>query len=381
MSPAPWFLPLSSATNPNPGWARSTNAGASYGAPGTVNLPTSQVTGPHGQDRFRQTFTIPALTTGVLAFTVSGDIYSNEVPDPAEVIYDGVSLGNVNGVGGAGGRAGPETFTVPATPGVHTVTLLIGSAIIGGVTNPLITAELFQPVPCNCCPLPKIPPRCVVGSGNLAFPFLCCLPLAGATYEIDWQYAHRNRSTAGETAQLRIGDATTPLGTNPIVDTHTAGPGAGVWTLRSGTIPIGTGFPQIRMEFQALAPGGGVGNFLDACSIILRRVTPSAANLGEQLTNGGFEFPVTGANTNSFPSTNTAGIGWRTTDPCNCLEIWHNSFLGVSAFAGVQFVEMNAFVNATLFQVATLETCDQQIVWYDSVTGNSVPPANLQVCP
>jgi hypothetical protein len=379
MSPAPWFLPLSSATNPNPGWARSTNAGASYGAPGTINLPAGQVIGAHGLDRFRQTFTIPALTTGVLLFTVSGDIYSNEVTDPAEVIYDGVSLGSVFGATGA--RAGPETFTVPATPGSHTVTLLIGSAIIAGVTNPLITAELAQPVPCNCCPLPSLAPRCVIGSGNLAFPFLCCLPLVGATYEIDWQYAHRNRSAGAETAQLRIGNALSPLGTNPIVDTHTAGPGAPAWTLRSGTLAIGAGFPQIRMEFQALAPGGGAGNLLDACSIILRRVTPSALNFGEQLTNGGFEFPVFGANTVSFPSTATVGIGWQTTDPCNCLEIWHNNFGGVAAFAGVQLAEMNAFVNATLSQVATLETCDQQLTWYDSVTGAQVPPANLVACP
>lgn len=236
-------------------------------------------------------------------------------------------------------------------------------------------------IPCSCCPT-ELEPRCWndgVGGSGVAVAHLCCVPIIGATYEIDWSYAHMNRSGSGvQTAQLRIGDAANPLGTNPIVSTHV---GTAAWQVQSGTAAIGAGFPQIRMEFQALTPAGGAGNLLDACSIILRRVTPTPANFGEQLVNGSFEVPAFGANTVSFPATTSPGIGWSTTDPCNCLEIWHNNFGGQSAFVGTQMAEMNAFVNATLFQNASLETCDNVITWFDTATGDVISPGLLVDCP
>jgi hypothetical protein len=211
-----------------------------------------------------------------------------------------------------------------------------------------------------------------------AYAHLCCEPVVGATYEIDWYYAHRARS-GSETAQLRIGDAANPLGTNPIIDTHNTVPANG-WTLRSGTVAIGAGFPSIRMEFQALAPGGSVGNFLDACSVVLRRVLPTPANFGEQLTNGGFENTGGGPGTVTFPPTSTPGSGWSTTDGCACLEIWGTGAIGVPSFAGVRHAEMNAFVNGTLFQNAALETCENLVTWYDG-NGNKLVPADVTPCP
>lgn len=237
-------------------------------------------------------------------------------------------------------------------------------------------------IPCNCCPVPGSELRCWDdGAGNTgrAAALLCCVPVTGATYEVDWQYAHRARGGAGaETAELRIGDAANPLVTNPVVDSHLGV--VGTWVLRSGTLPIGAGFPQLRFEFNSIGGAPGSGNFLDSCSVILRRVLPTPVSFGEQLINGGFEVPVFGANTVSFPLTSTAGIGWKSTDTCNCLEIWHNSPSGVSAHTGTQFAEMNAFQRATLHQAVTLETCENRISWYDT-SGNPVPAAFLVNCP
>jgi hypothetical protein len=206
------------------------------------------------------------------------------------------------------------------------------------------------------------------------------VPIVGATYEIDWSYAHHRRVDQGgatQTVTLRIGDATNPLGTNPIVSTHTADPT--LWTVQSGTTAIGAGFPTIRMEFNAVAPGGSAGNLIDACSIILRRVTPTPMNFGQQLINGGFESPVQPGGV-TFPS--AISTFWQTTDPCNCLEYWKAPAPGgVTAFTGSQFVEMNAFINGTLSQTATLETCENVINWFDATTGASIPSAFIVNCP
>lgn len=235
-------------------------------------------------------------------------------------------------------------------------------------------------IPCSCCPIADNPTRCWndgFGGSGTAVSLLCCVPIVGATYEVDWTYAHRERAGSGvQTAQLRIGDATAPLGTNPVVDVHIATP---AWVVRAGTLAIGAGFPQLRFEFNALGGAPGAGNFLDSTSVILRRVLPTPANFGEQLTNGGFELPVFGANSVNFPS--AVSTGWQTTDTCNCLEYWHNTFGGVPAHTGVQHVEMNAFQAGTLSQVATLETCQNQVTWFDVATGDVVSSGLLVPCP
>lgn len=239
-----------------------------------------------------------------------------------------------------------------------------------------------MPVPCDCCPVSDAELRCWddgAGNSGVAAPFLCCAPIIGATYEVDWTYAHRARGgTGAETAELRIGDASNPLLTNPVVDTHLGI--VGTWVVRSGTLPIGSGFGQLRFEFNSLGGAPGSGNFLDSCSVILRRVLPTPVNFGQQLINGGFEVPAFGANSLNFPLTSTPGVGWQTTDTCNCLEVWHQNFGGVPAHSGTQFAEMNAFQRATLFQTVSLETCETQISWYDP-SGNVVPTANLVPCP
>lgn len=185
-----------------------------------------------------------------------------------------------------------------------------------------------------------------------------------AIYEVDWQYAHRARSNGQETAQLRIGPEALYPGGQTLVDTHTANGAAEGWTVRNGTYPVPLNINTLHMGFVATAPPGSVGNFLDSCSIILRRVLPSPLVIGEQLQNPDFEIPAMAPNSLVFwpEGGGTPGLVWETTDPVPVIEMWSNAFQGVTANTGTQFVELNAFNPAELFQVVPLDvaTADSQ---------------------
>lgn len=145
-----WFKPLVAGQSAafNVPWQMSSNAGASY-AP-VPTLPTAETIGPHGTQRFRLTVTIPFGAPNTLCVTVNGDIFAGGVLDPAEVVWDGLSRGFVMPM--VGSNAGPTTFCLPATPGVHVFELWIGASTIGGLTNPNISADATDRMPCDCCP-------------------------------------------------------------------------------------------------------------------------------------------------------------------------------------------------------------------------------------
>lgn len=81
--------------------------------------------------------------------------------------------------------------------------------------------------------------------------------------------------------------------------------------------------------------------FLTAVALALALLSSAKADL----INGGFELPVAGLNSNTYPTTIP---GWQTTD--SSFEIWGSGFLGVSAYEGIQFAELNAYNAGTLFQ-------------------------------
>lgn len=71
-------------------------------------------------------------------------------------------------------------------------------------------------------------------------------------------------------------------------------------------------------------------------------------NAKADLVNGGFEdFQAWGY---SFYSGSAPTINWATTAPDNTLEIWENGFLGVPAYEGNSFAELNANYASTLYQ-------------------------------
>jgi hypothetical protein len=75
--------------------------------------------------------------------------------------------------------------------------------------------------------------------------------------------------------------------------------------------------------------------------------TPAKA----QLVNGGFELPQDSPGTANFNLFNDAVVpGWQTTATDSMIEIWSDSFLGVTSFEGAQHAELNANQISTLFQ-------------------------------
>jgi hypothetical protein len=66
------------------------------------------------------------------------------------------------------------------------------------------------------------------------------------------------------------------------------------------------------------------------------------------LVNGGFENPHYAGGVNFAIDTATAG--WRTTASDHKIEYWANGALGVAAYEGTQFVELNANMVSTLYQ-------------------------------
>ena len=80
------------------------------------------------------------------------------------------------------------------------------------------------------------------------------------------------------------------------------------------------------------------------------------------LINGGFEsFPVWGYD---FYNGTTPTSGWATTAPDNLLEIWSNGFLGVPAYEGNSFAELNANYASTLFQHTNAVPVGAAVNWH-----------------
>jgi hypothetical protein len=79
------------------------------------------------------------------------------------------------------------------------------------------------------------------------------------------------------------------------------------------------------------------------------------------LVNGGFEdFSVWGY---GFYSGSSPTVNWATTAPDNTLEIWENGFLGVPAYEGNSFAELNANYASTLYQDVNGLGDNNQINW------------------
>lgn len=94
--------------------------------------------------------------------------------------------------------------------------------------------------------------------------------------------------------------------------------------------------------------------FLAALAI----TTSASANL----VNGGFEsFPAWGY---SFYSGTDPQSGWATTAPDNLIEVWENGFLGVPAYEGNSFAELNANYASTLYQNVNGLGDFNQINWH-----------------
>lgn len=88
-----------------------------------------------------------------------------------------------------------------------------------------------------------------------------------------------------------------------------------------------------------------LGSFAAATPALAAPCDTSTDTLG----NGGFEDPPVAADTYTlFPA--AAVPPWQTTDGAGEIEIWGDGFLGVPAYAGNAFAELNANTPGTLYQ-------------------------------
>jgi hypothetical protein len=88
-------------------------------------------------------------------------------------------------------------------------------------------------------------------------------------------------------------------------------------------------------------------------------ITSSAS---ANLVNGGFEsFSTWGYD---FFSGTDPQSGWATTAPDNLIEVWGDGFLGVPAYEGSSFAELNANYASTLYQNVNGLGDSNQINWH-----------------
>jgi hypothetical protein len=72
------------------------------------------------------------------------------------------------------------------------------------------------------------------------------------------------------------------------------------------------------------------------------------------LVNPGFEYGLGTINVADFPDASiTPAGGWFTTEADHAIEVWGSGWMGVPAFAGTDFVELNANAVDTLYQDAS----------------------------
>lgn len=102
-----------------------------------------------------------------------------------------------------------------------------------------------------------------------------------------------------------------------------------------------------------------VSSFILCGSLVLGAVAVSNAGL----INGGFETPVIPDNSFKNILEGTVGLGWQTTATDNKIEIWRNSFLGVEAYEGDQFAELNATQVSNLYQEVSGIAAGQVVGW------------------
>jgi hypothetical protein len=82
----------------------------------------------------------------------------------------------------------------------------------------------------------------------------------------------------------------------------------------------------------------------------------TCARIGEnQLLGAGFEAPVVTCENPMFCQVPAAEVQvWQTTSSAQVIEVWHDGYLGVPAFEGNQFVELDAMSRDTLSQEVAL---------------------------
>ncbi len=112
-----------------------------------------------------------------------------------------------------------------------------------------------------------------------------------------------------------------------------------------------------RLSIVLLPPALILGSLLGASPVLAAPCDGSTTALG----NGDFETPVVPADT--YVLLPAASVPpWQTTDGAGEIELWGTGFLGVPAFEGNAFAELNANTAGTLYQ-DVVSTSGEIMTW------------------
>ncbi len=112
-----------------------------------------------------------------------------------------------------------------------------------------------------------------------------------------------------------------------------------------------------RLSLLLFTPALALGALAGASPVLAAPCDTSTTSLG----NGDFETPVVPADT--FVLLPAASVPpWQTTDGAGEIELWGTGFLGVPAFEGNAFAELNANTAGTLYQ-DVVSTAGETMTW------------------
>ena len=112
-----------------------------------------------------------------------------------------------------------------------------------------------------------------------------------------------------------------------------------------------------RLSIVLFPPALILGSLLGASPVLAAPCDGSTTSLG----NGDFETPVVPADT--YVLLPAASVPpWQTTDGAGEIELWGTGFLGVPAFEGNAFAELNANTAGTLYQ-DVVSTSGEVMTW------------------
>jgi hypothetical protein len=112
-----------------------------------------------------------------------------------------------------------------------------------------------------------------------------------------------------------------------------------------------------RLSIMLVPPALILGSLIGASPVLAAPCDGSTTSLG----NGDFETPVVPADTYVlFPAASVPP--WQTTDGAGEIELWGTGFLGVPAFEGNAFAELNANTAGTLYQ-DVVSTSGEVMTW------------------
>ncbi len=164
-------------------------------------------------------------------------------------------------------------------------------------------------------------------------------------------FAHRGRGGIDT-----VGVSAGPIG-GPYTSLGKFGDGQSAWGTHTVNYVVPNLGNQYAIRFTSVYWAFGnaaVGNLLDAVKICSssNATTEPVTDSCNYTRNGGFDSLNVAGTTVALANSSLVPL-WNTTATDNIIEVWANGYNGINSHSGIQFIEMNGTMPATLFQTVT----------------------------